>query len=297
MEQNEVRQQLQTQGYIVVRDLLSEAEVQFYNRKLETLSGISRRNFRGKVSGRGGHISWNRPDGVSKTPDFWPVIFHERLLTTIKALLGPEVRYLQHSDLHVGFSAVSWHRDNVNRTFGHGPDWDESVQPYQLLRVGIYLQSFAESNFRLGFIAGSHRPTPYVSLARKLTEAKLQSLGTLSYLSAKFQMWAAQAQWVATEPGDCIIFDPRTLHSGSYITGPKYSLFVAYGRENEHFYNHHNYYRHLRSELNYGDLAPELIQLLKDADLYQEQVPVYDRIQGAWTPAPILKNYLAQRFK
>lgn len=297
MDTNTLREQFQAHGYIVVRGLLSPEEVRFYNDTLETLSGISRGSFNQKVSGRGAHISWNRPDGVSKTPEFWPVIFNERLLNTVRELLGPEVRYLQHSDLHVGFSAVSWHRDSVNRKFGVGPDWDESTQPYQLVRVGIYLQSLAESNFRLGFIAGSHRPLPEITWRRRLTEARLHGLGTLSYLSPQVQMWASNATWIGTEPGDAIIFDPRTLHSGSYITGPKYSLFVAYGRENQHFYNHHNYYRHIRSELNYQDLEPELVQQLKAADLYQEKVPVYDRIQGAWTPPPVLKNYLAQRFK
>ena len=47
---------------------------------------------------------------------------------------------------------MSWHRDNVNRTYGVGSDWDEARHPYQIVRVDIYLQRYEESQSRLGFI-------------------------------------------------------------------------------------------------------------------------------------------------
>jgi ectoine hydroxylase-related dioxygenase (phytanoyl-CoA dioxygenase family) len=296
------REQFERQGFVVVRQLLSAAEAEHYIAILERQSEITRSDFKNKFSGRGfdrkgGQTAWNLPDGVSKTPDFWPIIWHERLVAVARELLGPELRYLQHSDLQVGFSAISWHRDNVNRTLGHGPDWDETDQPYRLVRVGIYLQRFEESSFKLGFIPGSQRAPAHISLAHKLTEAKLKWLGGLSYVFAGLQMRASNAEWLATEPGDAVIFDPRTLHSGSYISGPKYSLFVAYGLENKHFYNHQNYYRHIRTELNYQDLVPDLVQKLTAAGLCPGQTPAYDPIQGAWVPAPVLRNYLAKQFK
>ncbi|MCB0167704.1 MAG: phytanoyl-CoA dioxygenase family protein [Anaerolineae bacterium] len=297
-----LQEQLKNQGFVVIRQFLSNQEVDFYVNKLEERSGITKENFNAQGAGRGfdqkgRQASWNLPDGVSKSPDFWPLIYHERLISTVRDLLGPDIRFLQHTDLHVGFSAVAWHRDSVNRKFGKGPDWDESQAPYKMVRVGLYLQSHAESSFKLGFIKGSHRPATNITLGRRLSETQITWMGALSYLSPKAQLWAANAEWIATEPGDCIIFDPRTLHSGSYITGPKYSMFVAYGIENVHFYHHQNYYRHLRSELNYGDLAPELTQTLKAKGLYPDQFPVYADIKGAWTPAPVLKSLLAKRFK
>jgi hypothetical protein len=296
-----MRDQLNRDGFVIIRDFLTDQEAQHYVSQLEALSTITRSDLESRSTGRGfsgsgSATSWNLPDGVSKTPAFWPLILDERLVSTVKELLGLEIRFLQHTDLHVGFSAISWHRDSVSRTFGVGPDWDEANEPYQLVRVGVYLQSYEESNFRLGFIKGSHRPATEVTLGRKFTEAKINWMGALSYLSPKVQMWAANAEWVATEPGDCIIFDPRTIHSGSYITGPKYSMFVAYGIENKHFYNHYNYYRHVRTELNYQELTPELVGKLKTAGLYPENIPVYDQIEGAWTPTPVLKNVLNKRF-
>jgi hypothetical protein len=72
---------------------------------------------------------------------------------------------------------------------------------------------------------------------------------------------------------------------------------VAYGLENDHFYNHQNYYRHIRAELNYQDLAPELVQKLTVVGLYPEHTPAYDQIQDAWVPVPVLRNLLAKQFK
>jgi ectoine hydroxylase-related dioxygenase (phytanoyl-CoA dioxygenase family) len=302
MDTKAMREQFKQQGFVLVRQLLNAVEVEHYIEILERQSGITRSDFKNNSGGRGfdkkgGQTSWNLPDGVSKTPDFWSLIWDERLVDIVRQLLGPGVRYMQHSDLQVGFSAISWHRDNVNRTLGYGPDWYETDQPYRLVRVGIYLQRYQESGFKLGFIPGSHRPPDHISIAQKLTEAKLRWMGGLSYVFASLQMRASNAEWIATEPGDAVIFDPRTLHSGSYISGPKYSLFVAYGLENDHFYNHQNYYRHIRAELNYQDLAPELVQKLTVVGLYPEHTPAYDQIQDAWVPVPVLRNLLAKQFK
>ena len=85
------------------------------------------------------------------------MIDHPKLIPAVRELLGPKARYTQHSDLHAHRANVSWHRDSACRTFGVGPDWDESHEPYQVARVAIYLQTFAESHSFLGVIPGSHR--------------------------------------------------------------------------------------------------------------------------------------------
>lgn len=296
----EMQQQLDEKGYVVVRNLLTDDEVRHYVQKLEIRSGITRGAMRGKAHGmgkRGLSQSWSLTDGVTKSADFWPLITHPKLVETVRGLLGDDVKYLQHSDLHVGFSAISWHRDSVNRTFGVGPEWDETADPYRIVRVGVYLQSYEESHFALGFIPGTHRRAEHVSWRHKLSEANLKWMGALSYLFTDLQMWAADAEWIRTEPGDCIIFDPRTQHSGSSIIGPKYSMFVAYGMENSHFYNHQNYYRNVRMELNYQPMSEALISLLQEHDLYQSQTPLYNEIAGAWTPSSLMKNIVARKVK
>lgn len=299
MDYSQLKVQLQQDGFVVIKNLLTSDEVEHYITRMEALSGFAYdhdEKSRGGMGKRGLDQSWSLPDGVTKMRDFWPLITDERLVTAVSQLLNPNIKFLQHTDLHVGFSAISWHRDNVCRTFGKGPDWDERQESYQLVRVAIYLQTYAESHFRLGFIPGSHRPpTGKVTWQQKLKEAKLNSLGALSYLSIRFQEKAANATWIATEPGDCLIFDPRAIHSGSYIIGPKYSMFLAYGVENSHFSNHQNYYRYVRPELNYQAPEPELVERLRAANLYPEHVISTDQIEDAWVPPALMRKLVAQK--
>src|SRR5215510_13041174 len=131
-------------GFIVVRGLLTPHDVAFYMEQLKQSSG--------------GATRWTQPDGVNRNPAFWPLIFNEGLLASVRQIFGDTVRYLPHNDLHVGFSSFSWHRDSVTRAAGDGADWDETRDRYRLARVGIYLQRFVDSRFKLGLVKGSHRP-------------------------------------------------------------------------------------------------------------------------------------------
>src|SRR5262245_23005867 len=225
-------------GFAVVRGLLTPSEVAFYVARLQALTGGAER--------------WTEPDGVNRHSEFWSIIFNERLLAAVREILGSDVRYLPHSDLHVGFSSFSWHRDSVTRDFGDGADWDETRAPYRIARVGIYLQRFDESRFRIGFVRGSHRLgvlTPdRQRCVRRRTSAAANILSGLSGLN----LLGRDAEWVATDPGDCVIFDPRVLHTGSRFHGRKYSIFVAYGIENTHFRHHWHYYLRLRTDLAYS---------------------------------------------
>jgi len=78
--------------------------------------------------------------------------------------------------------------------------------------------------------------------------------------------------WHATEPGDALIFDPGVLHNGSYITGPKYAIFIGYGVENSHFTNYVDYYRNKRKELGYKPISQELADRLAKHDLLPKTI-------------------------
>src|SRR5262245_1975728 len=137
--------EFQQRGYILAKDLLAEKTVKQLIQKLDDLSRRRRR--------LGG---WTIPDGVTQFPLFWPLIFNERLLETVRELIGPNIRFLQHNDLHVGFSSYNWHRDSVSRRLGEGRDWDET-EPYKIVRVGFYLQPRDGSSFQLGLLPSTHR--------------------------------------------------------------------------------------------------------------------------------------------
>src|SRR5262249_28276628 len=153
-------------------------------------------------------------------------------------IFGNEVRYLPHNDLHVGFSSFSWHRDSVNRAGGRGPDWNETREPYQLARVGIYLQRFDESQFKLGLVKGSHRSSELSSRRLRSVNRRTSPIANVLSGLSKVDLVGDAADWLATDAGDCIIFDPRVLHTGSRFHGDKFSVFIAYGVENVHFRHH-----------------------------------------------------------
>ena len=68
-----------------------------------------------------------------------------------KFLVVPFI-FLQHNDIHFGFSSFAWHRDSVNRKHGDFPDWEEDKEEYQCVRVGYYFQE-ESAGFKLGMIS------------------------------------------------------------------------------------------------------------------------------------------------
>src|SRR5262245_48788826 len=84
-------------GYILAKHILSDDAVRQLVQQLDDLSGRQRIG------------AWTVPDGVTQASRFWPLIFNEKLLEIVRQLIGPDIRFLQHNDLHVGFSSLNWH--------------------------------------------------------------------------------------------------------------------------------------------------------------------------------------------
>jgi hypothetical protein len=286
-------------GYAIVPGLLEPAEVEVWTRRLEEVSGLRRDDFQRRTAlglkRRGFVGAWTRPDGVSATRAFWPLVVHERILGAVRTVLGPEACFLQHTDLHVGFSALGWHRDSCGRRRFVGADWDERGEPYRLVRVGLYLQTFAESRFRLGVIPGTHGSVVRDAEATAL-ESALGTAGRLRALVLRRDPLAERARWLQLGAGDCVLFDPRLLHSGTPIDGPKYSIFLAYGVPNAHFHRHRAYYRHLRPDLGYEDLHPDLAQTVASAGLLAPPPALSPATDGVFQPS-FLQTALARRLR
>jgi ectoine hydroxylase-related dioxygenase (phytanoyl-CoA dioxygenase family) len=303
---SDIKERFEEQGYVVASGLLSPVEAAQYRREIQQISGVTDADV--------GKKTFECPDGATKHRAFWPLIYNERLIELLRTLLGPTVRYTQHSDLHAhragppavpGGTPGGWHRDSACRDFSIGPDWDESVDPYKVTRVAVYLQSYAESLSSLGVIPGSHRFEKRLSgidhhLWRRIFTAEYRTkqllwktgltdepyfynLAMLQRTDPKqrsiFSRPAAPV-WIKTEPGDCIIFNQRLFHCASPIVGPKYAVFLSYSVENEHARNHLRYYRHIRKDLKYGPINPELVEILKERDLYME-TPDPQAVEGA----------------
>jgi hypothetical protein len=198
--------------------------------------------------------------------------------------------------LHVGFSSFSWHRDSVTRRFGEGADWDEREAPYRIARVGIYLQSYDESGFRLGFVKGSHRAGGLGLVEQRRVERRTSTAANVLSGLSGVDFLGTHAEWIAPDRGDCVIFDPRVLHTGSRFHGEKYSVFLAYGIENVHFRNHWHYYLRLRTDLGYSKVPCPLADRLLAAGLLANEPPGDLAIDHAWIPTPTFVS-VAKRFK
>jgi ectoine hydroxylase-related dioxygenase (phytanoyl-CoA dioxygenase family) len=260
---NSLQQQFDDEGYVVIRNLLTPTEVADYKAKLQKLSGLSDSDFNKKQARAN---AWAMPDGVTRLREWWPLIFNKRLVSSVREILGPTARYTQHSDLHVHRDAVGWHRDSADRQFGVGPDWDESQEKYRVARVAIYLQSYKQSGSSLGVIPKSHRKQFRIALYESALHDKLKKV--LKKSDLLFPFLTVRPVWIKNNPGDCVIFNQRILHSGSHIRGPKYAIFLSYGVENEHSRNHRRYYLYERPDAKYEDFHPDLVRQLKDANLY-----------------------------
>ena len=278
---------LHDDGFNVIRGLLSDTEVRHYRQQIQALAGVNDKQF--------GEEVFECPDGVSKNKDFWPLITTSRLIEAIQELLGPTARYTQHSDLHVHRTG-GWHRDCACRTYGIGPDGE----PYQVVRVAIYLQSYQESGSSLGVVPGSHRFEQHLSDEEWQHWTRCQQKASFSQrIRRKLGLWKnpplpdrqmvmwtdpdkvrpSFPVWIKTEPGDCIVFDQRLYHSASPVHGPKYAVYLSYSPDNQHARNHMSYYRHFRKDLGYEDLNPELAAILKERDLFMAAPPL-DEVDG-----------------
>lgn len=271
---NTLIEEFDKQGYVVLKGIIKD---DIYEKYIESLKEINKTQPK---------HSWTIPDGVVHNSDFWSIIFNQEVLDNVTKILGDGFKFLQHNDLHHGYSSFAWHRDSVNRSYDSKfADWNEEIGAYKMVRCGFYFQP-RENNFSLGVLPGSHKMGGLLSEEEFLQQDKW--LSNFQNIKAKLKLedpLKEKAEWIFTEPGDCVVFDPRLIHTGSEFEAEKYSIFSAYGIPNQHFFNHYSYYRHMRYDLEYQNFPKELVTDLKKHNLYQEEIKYVDKISGAWVPS------------
>jgi len=268
-----LQEEFYNNGYILVKKAISGEQVEYYKDLIDKLSGYSKK-------------PWTLPDGMAENEKFWPVIFNEKIINAVRQALGSEdVKYLQHDDIHRGYSSFAWHRDSICRTYDIGPEWDESKEPYLLVRTGIYMLP-DKTDYRFGLIKGSHRPgVSFSDKEFKAIDNKISHKSNiLSKITSKDQ-FEKEATWFQPGPGDCLIFDPRLIHTGSKFEGTKHAMYNGYGVVNSHFRNFFHYYRYMRYDLKYKSIPEALKQKLTEKNLYVEEEAHSGKIEGAWVPS------------
>jgi hypothetical protein len=125
------------QGYLVIRDVFSCDEIEEFRRR-----GFENRQRRGDTQ-------------IELLPDpiLRKAILDDRVLSIAGQILGDTPVYYGDSGFNIGQHTVGFHRDNVDRDDGNGPDWKSK---YTQVRFGIYLQDHAWHAGGLRLVPKSH---------------------------------------------------------------------------------------------------------------------------------------------
>jgi hypothetical protein len=209
------------------------------------------------------------PDAVNRFPEALEVLTRKPIIASMHDIIGDDVKFLQLADLHYNHNADGWHRDSTNRAFGHGNDWNEDTEKYDIAKLILYIEV---DQFGLAIIAGSHRSNTSIpeshlafSAAHALTDEDIAA-------DRKFD--AGTIVLISPRPGDAILFDERLLHCGrphdgeqfsGKLIAPKMTLCWVFGRESQHAHRFHSYFRFVRA--NYDPLTSEVRARLSSAKL------------------------------
>ena len=230
-------------GYLIVKKLFSQKECETWRQLINKNFGLNHTHISQKDINKKTFVC---PDGVTKNSDFWPIIFNKKIIKVVKNLLNSEIKYTQHSDIHINLSAGKYHRDNAHRTFGIGPDWNEKKESYKVVRVAIYFSSFDESGSSLIILPKSNKIESIINNKEVEFWNKIRHFWR-KYFNNNFLphfLLTRKKINFKSNAGDCVIFDQRILHAGGILKGnqPKYSIFLSYGIKNSHSRNHKNFY-------------------------------------------------------
>lgn len=230
-------------GFVIIRNLISSEESKKLRLEINKVfklpnTELTQRQIKGET--------YTYPDGVTKFDAFWKIIFNKKLLGAIEKTLGSEIRYTQHSDLHINLGAGNYHRDNAYREFMNGPDWNQNKAEYKVVRVAIYLSNYNNSGSSLIVLPGTHKKESKTHSFELKFWRYIRNYLRKKNILLNFPhfFFSNKKISIKTNPGDCVIFDQRLIHAGGVVKGvhPKYSIFLSYGAPNIHSYNHHNFY-------------------------------------------------------
>jgi hypothetical protein len=176
------KKKFEEQGYLVIKNVFSPEEIEAFRTdcykqfELDSKKGLNYNIQKTRARSL-------RGDLVSKAL-IRKIILDDRIIYILKELLGPDLVYFGDSTLQFGVGFRGFHRDNVDRQFNEGPDWESD---YPIFRFGLYLQDHRNFSGGLKVKAGSHKNKSGKSII------------------------------LDNEAGDFAIWNMRTLHSGNAV--------------------------------------------------------------------------------
>ena len=102
----------QQHGFFQLRGFLDKNDVNYYLERVNHILGLAKNHHLISTPDK---VTHTMADGVTKNSQLWPLIFDPQLLKTVRYLVGEDIKYTQHSDIHVNLPAGRWHRDNALR--------------------------------------------------------------------------------------------------------------------------------------------------------------------------------------
>lgn len=131
------KQEFDTNGYAVVKNVFSLKEVDELRTKVYAQLEIDKKN--NNLNKIGNTSAVTCIGDILSKEILSDVIQEDRILNIVKSALGTnEIVYFRDSSYMVGTGFRGWHRDNIDRKFNSGPDWQGE---YNVVRLGLYLQN------------------------------------------------------------------------------------------------------------------------------------------------------------
>jgi len=125
MEQVDLKKQFEEHGWVLVKNIFSEAEIEQMREKV----------YASKKSGHKGDLL--------SSPYLHTIVYDDRILNIVRKLIGDDIIYFGDSTYLVDNKQWGFHKDNPDRIDPKGPDW--TGEKYDAIRVGIYLQDHINS--------------------------------------------------------------------------------------------------------------------------------------------------------
>jgi hypothetical protein len=242
------KQEFEDRGYEVVPQLLSAEQVDHYARLARQLVNDAAA---AKHCPEPGHLQ--HVDGVTARSEFWGLVFRPELIKAMHELIGPDIMYVRHTDIHVQHPPQpGWHRDitrpidDVFETIASRPE-----VPHRIVRALYFLE-----DTRLSIVNDSHkRGGLYVRMkAANLAMKLARRLGYNDVISP------ARMTTLKIAKGDCVLLNVLAVHTGILIDAdhPKIGVFLAFGAKNPHSIAHSSEYGARSGKRIPDDLKREL---------------------------------------
>ena len=268
-------------GYCVVREVISPEKVEKYQKLIKNKSN-----------------ELNAPvfEGIHNFKEFWDVIANEEILNILKKLLNNDnIKYLysasaRHESNYDSFP-FSWHRDNVCRLFGIGPDWNLK-ETFNIIRVAIYLSPYEKVKSGLNVIPYSHKRRFTFSNILRIFHWRTKYSNNFFILKIRKIIEKIIGVNIKTDSGDCVFFIASLMHSGIPATekcDTRNAIFLTFGTDNIHSENFVNYWLKHRSNEGVANNIPNqnndaLENFLKDNNIYMSLPKEKKFIQGVSIP-------------